>query len=59
MKLNTVGGALLATLVITAAGLALTGCGSDDNTGGADALAPGSAECSGKDALIAEGSTSQ
>jgi phosphate transport system substrate-binding protein len=59
VKLNTVGRVLLAT---AAAGLALGGCGSDDNSGGATgsgASARGSAECSGKNALTAEGSTSQ
>jgi phosphate transport system substrate-binding protein len=61
VKLNTVGRVLLATAVT---GLALAGCGSDDNTGaaagpGASEAGPGSAECAGKKALTAEGSTSQ
>ncbi|HET9875805.1 MAG TPA: phosphate ABC transporter substrate-binding protein PstS [Mycobacterium sp.] len=56
MKLNTVGSVLLALAV---AGVALTGCGSDDNTGGVVPAAPGSVDCSGKNALTAEGSTSQ
>jgi phosphate transport system substrate-binding protein len=61
VKLNTVGRVLLATAVT---GLALAGCGSDDNTGGAagsgaSVAARGPAGCSGKNALTAEGSTSQ
>ncbi len=57
MKLNTVGRALVATAAV---GLALAGCGSDDNTGpGSPAAAPGSVDCAGKNALTAEGSTSQ
>jgi phosphate transport system substrate-binding protein len=61
VKLNTVGKVVLATAVT---GLVLAGCGSDDNTGGAarsgaSETARGSTECSGKNALTAEGSTSQ
>ncbi len=54
MKLSAVGRVLMATAVT---GLTLAGCGSDNNTGavGTD----GSAECSGKNALTGEGSTSQ
>jgi phosphate transport system substrate-binding protein len=63
VELNTVGRALVAaaSTAITA-GLALTGCGSDQNTGeptGAPPAAPGPADCGGKNALTAEGSTSQ
>ncbi|MGH3563923.1 MAG: substrate-binding domain-containing protein, partial [Mycobacterium sp.] len=61
MKLSTVGRVLLA---IAVTGLTLVGCGSDNNTGGTvgtetSTTAPGPAECSGKNALTAEGSTSQ
>lgn len=59
MKLITVSRAWLATVSATAiVGLALTGCGSDANT--ADTPGAGAAEdCGGKNALTAEGSTSQ
>ena len=60
MKVKTVGTALIGTTV--AAGLALAGCGSDDNTGAkatsSFSVTPG-ANCAGKNALTAEGSTSQ
>lgn len=59
MKPRTAGLALLAAAVT---GLTLTGCGSDDNTGGsagAAGEAPGSAACAGKSNLTAEGSTAQ
>lgn len=61
MKFNTVATLLIATAVT---GLTLTGCGSDDNTGsaaeGGPVTAPrGSVPCTGKNALTAEGSTSQ
>lgn len=58
VKLN-VFGATLVTVAVT--GLALAGCGSDDNldAGGAAAPQPGSIDCSGVNALTAEGSTSQ
>ncbi|GFG86641.1 phosphate ABC transporter substrate-binding protein PstS [Mycolicibacter algericus] len=56
MKPTTAGVALLAATL----GLALSGCGSDDNSGGAaGAGASGSAECAGKSTLTAEGSTAQ
>ncbi|BBX21136.1 phosphate-binding protein PstS [Mycolicibacter terrae] len=58
MKPRTAGIALLATTL----GLALSGCGSDDNTGGSTGAAAGpagSAECAGKNTLTAEGSTAQ
>lgn len=61
MKFNTIGRALL---VITVAALTLTGCGTDDNTDaptatGGSPTSAASAECAGKNALTAEGSTSQ
>jgi phosphate transport system substrate-binding protein len=60
VKRNGLGGILLAAAVT---GWATAGCGSDDNTGGAtgsgaSATAP-SVDCSGRNALTAEGSTSQ
>lgn len=56
MKPTTAGVALLAATL----GLALSGCGSDDNSAGsAGAGASGSAECAGKNTLTAEGSTAQ
>lgn len=54
--------ALGATLVaIAVAGPVLSGCGSDDNLGAVSGPAPqaGSVDCSGRNALTAEGSTSQ
>lgn len=65
MKRNLVGKTMLATVSVGAiAGLALSGCGSDNNTGGAGtsaagSAAAGSAECGGKNTLTAEGSTAQ
>jgi phosphate transport system substrate-binding protein len=68
VKRTTFGRALLATVSATAiAGLTLTGCGSDNNaskgtTGAAGTTgtaAAGSADCGGKNALTAEGSTAQ
>ncbi|MEO6792410.1 MAG: phosphate ABC transporter substrate-binding protein PstS [Mycobacterium sp.] len=61
MKSTKAGLALFAAALT---GLALSGCGSDDNTGGsagagAAAGASGSAECGGKSTLSAEGSTAQ
>lgn len=60
MKSKTAGLALLAA---TVTGLALTGCGSDNNNGaattGAAAGVSGSADCGGKSTLTAEGSTAQ
>jgi len=56
---------MLATVSMSAiAGLALSACGSDNNTGGAGSSAAGSsaagsAECGGKNTLTAEGSTAQ
>lgn len=58
MKPITAGLALLAATL----GLALSGCGSDDNTGGSAggaAGASGTAGCTGKNTLTAEGSTAQ
>lgn len=53
MRFNTVVTALLAIAVAA-------GCGSDDNTGTAGfPVTTGSADCSGKNTLTAEGSTSQ
>lgn len=54
MKATTAGVALLAA----ALGLALSGCGSDNNSGDS-AGGSGSAECAGKNTLTAEGSTAQ
>ena len=70
MKLNSIGKALGTTLSATAiAALTLTACGSDNNasapgtsapaTGTADGAASASADCGGKNALTAEGSTAQ
>ncbi|MFN8053762.1 phosphate ABC transporter substrate-binding protein PstS [Gordonia sp. (in: high G+C Gram-positive bacteria)] len=65
MKRNLVGRTMLATVSMSAiAGLALSACGSDNNTGGAGSSAAGSsaagsAECGGKNTLTAEGSTAQ
>ncbi|OHV00903.1 phosphate ABC transporter substrate-binding protein PstS [Mycobacterium talmoniae] len=57
MKLNTVSTALVAT---TIAALSLSGCGSDHNDAAPDtSAAAGAAACAGKNALTAEGSTSQ
>lgn len=59
MKPTTAG---LALVAVTATGLALSGCGSDDNTAGSagtSASAAESAECAGKNTLTAEGSTAQ
>ncbi|HEX7323003.1 MAG TPA: phosphate ABC transporter substrate-binding protein PstS [Mycobacterium sp.] len=63
MKFSAVGRTLIATAV---AGLTLAGCGSDDNTDSADAAGSiavprgsAQAQCTGKNALTAEGSTSQ
>ncbi|NDJ89807.1 phosphate ABC transporter substrate-binding protein PstS [Mycolicibacter kumamotonensis] len=58
MKPRTAGLALLAATV----GLALSGCGTDDNTGGSAGGAAGvsaAAGCAGKNTLTAEGSTAQ
>lgn len=59
VKLNVVGRALSALLVVAVVASTPAGCGSDDNTGGVPAAAPGSTDCSGNDDLTAEGSTSQ
>ena len=65
MKRNLFGKTMLATVSVSAmAGLALSGCGSDNNTGStgtpaAGTNAAGSAECGGKSTLTAEGSTAQ
>ena len=65
MKRNLFGKTMLATVSATAiAGLTLSGCGSDNNTGttgtkAAGSAAAGSAECGGKNSLTAEGSTAQ
>lgn len=58
MKPRTAGLALLAATL----GLALSGCGTDDNTGGSAGGAAGvsaAAGCAGKNTLTAEGSTAQ
>ncbi|AQA02415.1 phosphate ABC transporter substrate-binding protein PstS [Mycobacterium sp. MS1601] len=68
MKRNFFGKAFLTTVSATAiAGLTLTACGSDNNTGstessgsaGSGTAAAGSADCGGKNELTAEGSTAQ
>lgn len=66
MKRNSFGKAVLATVSATAiAGLTLTACGSDNNTGsGSTSAASGTsgsaaADCGGKNSLTAEGSTAQ
>ena len=65
VKRNLFGKTMLATVSMSAmAGLALSGCGSDNNTGStgtpaAGTNAAGSAECGGKSTLTAEGSTAQ
>ncbi|MCV7230619.1 phosphate ABC transporter substrate-binding protein PstS [Mycolicibacterium komossense] len=68
MKRNTFGKAVLATVSATAiAGLTLTACGSDNNSGssastaasGASGSSSAAADCGGKNALTAEGSTAQ
>ncbi|MBY0388845.1 MAG: phosphate ABC transporter substrate-binding protein PstS [Mycobacterium pseudokansasii] len=64
MRLDTVGRAFAAAVaMIIACGGALTACGSDQNLGGSSAHgseAPqAKADCSGRDALTAEGSTAQ
>ncbi|OBK90037.1 phosphate ABC transporter substrate-binding protein PstS [Mycolicibacter sinensis] len=52
--------AALALLTAAVTGLGLTGCGSDDNADpGTAAGASSSADCGGKNALTAEGSTAQ
>jgi phosphate transport system substrate-binding protein len=65
---TTLGRALLTTISATAvAGMALTGCGSDNNApatgtsaaGTGSSAAAGGADCGGKNALTAEGSTAQ
>ncbi|MET0700894.1 MAG: substrate-binding domain-containing protein, partial [Mycobacterium sp.] len=68
MKRNTFGKAVLATVSATAiAGLTLTACGSDNNSGsesttaaaGSSGSAAAAADCGGKEALTGEGSTAQ
>jgi phosphate transport system substrate-binding protein len=68
VKRTTFGKAVLATVSATAiAGLTLTACGSDNNTGssstsaaaGTSGTAAAAADCGGKNALTAEGSTAQ
>jgi phosphate transport system substrate-binding protein len=68
VKRTTFGKAVLATVSATAiAGLTLTACGSDNNTGssstsaaaGSSGTAAAAADCGGKNALTAEGSTAQ
>ncbi len=65
MKRNLFGKTMLATVSVSAiAGMALSACGSDNNTGAtgtsaAGANGAGSAECGGKSTLTAEGSTAQ
>ena len=68
MNRTTFGRALLTTVSATAvAGLTLTGCGSDNNApatgtsaaGTGSSVAAGGADCGGKNALTAEGSTAQ
>jgi phosphate transport system substrate-binding protein len=68
VKSNTLGKAVLATVSATAiAGLTLTACGSDNNaatsptaaSSGASGTAAAAADCGGKNALTAEGSTAQ
>ncbi len=65
MKRNLFGKTMLATASLSAiAGMALSACGSDNNTGAtgtsaAGSKAAGSAECGGKSTLTAEGSTAQ
>ena len=68
MNRTTFGRALLTTVSATAvAGLTLTGCGSDNNApatgtsaaGTGASVAAGGADCGGKNALTAEGSTAQ
>jgi phosphate transport system substrate-binding protein len=65
VKLNSIGSALGTTLCATAiAALTLTGCGSDNNASTPSTRASGTgtgtaADCGGKNALTAEGSTAQ
>lgn len=68
MKRTSFGKAVLATVSATAiAGLTLTACGSDNNTGssstsaasGTSGSSAAAADCGGKNALTAEGSTAQ
>jgi phosphate transport system substrate-binding protein len=68
VKRTSFGKAVLATVSATAiAGLTLTACGSDNNTGSSSTSAAGgtsgtaaaAADCGGKNALTAEGSTAQ
>jgi len=68
VKRTSFGKAVLATVSATAiAGLTLTACGSDNNTGssstsaasGTSGSAAAAADCGGKNALTAEGSTAQ
>ncbi|WP_059016789.1 phosphate ABC transporter substrate-binding protein PstS [Mycobacterium sp. M26] len=68
MNLNSFGKAFLVTVSATAiTGLTLTACGSDNNTGsssstaasGSSGSSSSSADCGGKNALTAEGSTAQ
>lgn len=67
MKRNFFGKAFLTTVSATAiAGLTLTACGSDNNTGtsgsagsASGTAAAGSADCGGKNSVTAEGSTAQ
>jgi phosphate transport system substrate-binding protein len=68
VKRNTFGKAVLATVSATAiAGLTLTACGSDNNSGsestsaasGSSGTAAAAADCGGKEALTGEGSTAQ
>jgi len=65
VKRNLFGKTMLATASLSAiAGMALSACGSDNNTGAtgtsaAGSKAAGSAECGGKSTLTAEGSTAQ
>ncbi|MEO8814427.1 MAG: phosphate ABC transporter substrate-binding protein PstS [Mycobacterium sp.] len=59
MKRNTAVTTLLAIAVV--GGATLAGCGSDDNlnSAGVSGVAPASTDCSGKNTLTSEGSTSQ
>ncbi|VBA58849.1 Phosphate-binding protein PstS3 [Mycobacterium attenuatum] len=64
MRLDTVGRALAtAVATLTACGGGLTACGSDENLGSSSATGhatpSGRTDCSGRDALTAEGSTAQ
>ena len=63
MKRNLFGKAMLATVSVGAiAGVTLSGCGSDNNAapaGTTGATGASSADCGGKNALTAEGSTAQ